>query len=114
MKKDYAYSGYSSPEAIEDFRTHFISKLPRALRWLVKRGIIKTRLVMCCDGCGTRLAMDANSTLIPTYWEHIKRWSGTDWTHQFRLDFCKTCSENGTAERAIADGAKPLGTYTVK
>lgn len=112
MKKNYHYSGKSTPEAIEDFKTHFLSQLPRPIKWLAEKGIIPIALIVICDGCGVRGRIDGGAILLPTDRDDVKRWRDTEWTHRARLDFCERCSADGTADRAVADGAKPLGTYT--
>lgn len=129
-KQNYHYSGKSTPEAIEHFREHFLDQIPRGLRGIIKAalktGLVQTRMQICCDGCGARYKLPPNSVLIPST-EGKQKWRDTEhllpvadnppivqpWTHQNRLDFCPTCSRDGTAERAVADGVKPLGNYTL-
>jgi hypothetical protein len=112
VKTNYHYSGMSTPEAIEDFRSHFLSQLPRWARWLVDRGFLNPRLTIVCDGCGRQEIIEGNAKLLPSGMEGIGYWEGTDWTHRARLDFCEVCSHNGTAVKSVRAGVQPLGTYT--
>lgn len=113
MKQNFHYSGKSTPEALAAFEQDFYSHFPRwsrrLVKGLVKRQILALKMSVCCDGCGVRGNIGPVPEILPD-----GRWIGTEWTHKARLDFCPTCSKNGTAERAVADGAKPLGTYTLE
>lgn len=108
---NYHYSGMSTPEAIQHLEAHRLAGMPRPLRWLIRLGLLRVAMTVVCDGCGaqTRLATPA---LIETSTPGVARWKNSEWSHQGRLDFCEACSHNGTAERAVNDGARPLGTYS--
>lgn len=112
MKRSYHYSGKSTPEALAQFEGDFLGRFPRwarrAIKGAVKRGILRVGFRIVCDGCGT-----IGQLGVPEITED-GRWLGTEWTHRARLDFCPACSTNGTADRAVADGAKPLGAYTME
>jgi hypothetical protein len=112
VKRNYHYSGKSTPEAFAHFHAEHLARLPRWSRRIVARmiklGVLRMKMQVVCDGCGVR-----GDIGVPELADD-GRWLGTEWTHRARLDFCPACSTNGTAERAVADGAKPLGTYTME
>ena len=116
-KQNYHYSGKSTPEALEHFREHAIENTPRLLRpiirWAVRTERLKLGFTMVCDGCGTKSPKIENPVLVPMEREGTQNWRGTNWTHQARLDFCLVCTLDGTADRAVAAGAQPLGTYSL-
>lgn len=93
FSKDYAYSGLSTVEAIEDAKHN----IPRWLRWIARPSMI----IWCDTGCGR--TTKTSCKLVKGVW------SGTDWHHDHELDFCPECWKNGSAELAIIAGIKPMG-----
>lgn len=102
-KVDYHYSGKSSAEALNEFVNDFLSGWPKFTHGFLRKLIVFS---LVCDGCGAKVRMK-NPVLLAS-----GKWSGTNWHHVERLDFCSTCAHDGTSHRAVKDGAKPLGSYT--
>lgn len=120
MKTNYHYSGLSTPEAMKDFAEVQMASMPKPLRSAVKlllrAKLLRLGLGVVCDGCGVRTQLPENTVLMPVEPRpsgDCYRWRGSEWHHMGRLDFCSTCMGDGTADRAVADGAKPLGKYTM-
>lgn len=108
----YHYSGKSTPEAIKHFQDHHLGRLPRPLgriaRAAVKAGLLDFALTIVCDGCAKKTRLRGQPKVMPD-----GRWRNSEWVHRDRLDFCEICKLDGTADRAVADGIQPLGTYTL-